>query len=217
MRRFFILPVALAVLFAVGCNDDQVWTPNQQINRIDNLIRDYPATPADFEGFVNDILAGVWDIDDWIVYRHSDIWNSSYYGYDNIGFGRGSQFLDLLFYPNGECHQCYLYAPAPYNNVPYPFLYTTLEWSYDTPSCTITLTNPEYLAEGSQSATTTLRLRYYRYGAFIMDGLQPSDEPLTSFIIRYVGQVDGAASRADYEFKFKDETIYSSLNSSTFR
>lgn len=218
MRRFFTFSALLcATLFLFSCNDNDDWTPRQQISRVANLIDRYPATPDNMQQFIDDILQGVWDIDDWITYLNGTVWGTSYGGFDYVGFGKDSQFLDLVFYPNGTCRQCYLYAPAPYNNIPYPFLYTTLNWSYDIDEMTITLTNNDYLLAGSNFATTQLTLRYYRYGEFIMDGLQPSSAPLTGYTIRYIGEVDGSGTRAEFEDRFKDETVFGSLNGETFR
>lgn len=218
MRRLFTIPIlAFAITALSGCNDNDDWTPRQQINRIANFIDKYPATPESMQLFVEDILQGVWDIDDWITYLNGTVWSTSYSGFDYVGFGKTSQFLDLVFYPDGTCRQCYLYAPAPYNNIPYPFLYTTLSWSYNIDDMTITLTNNDYLADGSSFATTLLTLKYYRYGNFIMDGLQPSSVPLTGYTIRYIGEVDGKATRAEFEEKFKDETIFGNLNGENFR
>ena len=173
MRRLLLLALP-ATLIASSCDDGDNWTPRHQINYVQSLVNDYPATTADFTTFISDIEKGVWDIDNWITYRNDEVWNTSFSGYINTAFGRGSQFLNLIFFTDGTCRQCYLYAQAPYNNIPYPFLYTTLNWSYNTENLTISLTNPTYLSQGSPYAQTALRLLYYRYGEFIMDGLQPS-------------------------------------------
>ena len=82
---------------------------------------------------------------------------------------------------------------------------------------TITLTNTEYLAQDSPYAKTTLRLLYYRYGEFIMDGLQPSPEALNGYKIRYIGTIDNATIRLDYENRYKDEKIFAELNGSSYR
>lgn len=217
MRRFFTLFTSIsALLLSVSCNDDD-WTPRQQINRIDKLISDYPATSDDLRQFISDIENGVWEIDNWITYLNGNVWSTSYSGFTNIAYGKGSQFLDLIFYQDGTCKQCYLYAPAPYNNIPYPYLYTTLLWSFDNEAITIQLTNTDYQAAGSPYAQTTLKLRYYRYGEFIMDGLQPSAESLNGYTIRYIGDIEGAQTRSEYENKFKDETIFASQNGEAFR
>ena len=135
----------------------------------------------------------------------------------NFAFGRGSQFLDLIFFADGTCRQCYLYAPAPYNNIPYPFLYTTLLWSFDGENMTVTLTNTDDQALGSPYAQTSLQLKYYRYGEFIMDGLQPSTEQLEGYKIRYIGTIDNATVRAAFEEQYKNEKIYSTLNGNSYR
>ncbi|MBQ4503620.1 MAG: hypothetical protein II986_08130 [Alistipes sp.] len=217
MRRFFYTLLPLLSLTLVGCDNGDSWTPRHQISRINALIADYPATTDDFLQFISDIENGVWDIDNWVTYRNGDIWNTSYSGFVNTAFGRGSQFLDLVFYADGTCRQCYLYAPAPYNNIPYPFLYTTLLWSFDLDSLTLTLTNSDYQALGSPYYQTSLRLKYYRFGEFIMDGLQPSPEALNGYTIRYIGDTGNAAERAEYQERYKDERIYSTLNGSNFR
>ena len=217
MRRLLLLAPLAAALVASSCNDGDNWTPRHQINYVQSLVNDHPATTADFTTFISDIEKGVWDIDNWITYRNDVIWNTSFSGYINTAFGRGSQFLNLIFYADGTCRQCYLYAPAPYNNIPYPFLYTTLLWSYNAENLTISLTNPTYLSQGSQYAQTALRLLYYRYGEFIMDGLQPSTEQLEGYKIRYIGTIDNAAIRTTFEEQYKDEKIYSTLNSNSIR
>ena len=218
MRRFFIslLLCSLALPFA-GCDNNDDWTPRQQIRRVENLITTYPATKEQFRDFISDIEQGFWDLDNWITYRNGDVWNTSYGDYMNFAFGRGSEFLDLIFYADGTCRQLYLYAPAPYSNIPYPFLYTTLLWSFDSENMTIKLTNTDYQATSSQYAQTTLQLRYYRYGEFIMDGLEPSLEQLNGYKIRYIGSIDNAVIRADYEERYKDEKTYSQLNGESFR
>ena len=217
MRRLLLLAPLAAALVASSCNDGDNWTPRHQINYVQSLVNDHPATTADFTTFISDIEKGVWYIDNWITYRNDEIWNTSFSGYINTAFGRGSQFLNLIFYADGTCRQCYLYAPAPYNNIPYPFLYTTLLWSYNAENLTISLTNPTYLSQGSQYAQTALRLLYYRYGEFIMDGLQPSPEPLNGYKIRYIGNIDSPNIRADYESRYKDENIFATLNGEVFR
>ena len=217
MRRLLLLaPLAIA-LIASSCSDGDNWTPRHQINYVQSLVNDYPANTAEFTSFITDIEKGVWNIDNWITYRNDEIWSSSFSGYINNAFGRGSQFLNLIFYADGICRQCYLYAPAPYNNIPYPFLYTALNWSYNTENLTIKLTNPTYLSQGSPYAQTELRLLYYRYGEFIMDGLQPSPEPLNGYKIRYIGSIYSPNIRADYESRYKDENIFATLNGEAFR
>ena len=217
MRRFFFLPL-LAVCLSIGsCDDGDNWTPRHQINYVQSLVNDYPATEELFRTFIDDIEKGVWDIDNWITYRNDDVWNTSFSGFLNTAFGKGSQFLDLIFYADGTCRQCYLYAPAPYNNIPYPFLYTTLLWSFDIENLTITLTNPQYQSQSSPYAQTSLRLLYYRYGEFVMDGLQPSPEALNGYKIRYIGSIENASIRLDYEQQYKDENIFATLNGESFR
>ncbi len=217
MRRFLFPLFFAAALLAVSCNDNDDWTPRNQIKRVERLINEYPATSEQLKEFISDIEQGVWDLDNWITYRNGDVWNTSFNGFINIAPGKGSQFLDLVFYADGTCRQCYLYAPAPYNNIPYPFLYTTLLWSFDNENLTITLTNTDYQAAGSQYAQTTLKLRYYRYGEFIMDGLQPSTEQLNGYMIRYIGTIDGMNIRAEYEERYKDETTFAELNGESYR
>ena len=217
MRRFFFLPLLAACLFIGSCDDGDNWTPRHQINYVQSLVNDHPATEEVFRTFIDDIEKGVWDIDNWITYRNGDVWNTSFSGFLNTAFGKGSQFLDLIFYADGTCRQCYLYAPAPYNNIPYPFLYTTLLWSFDIENLTITLTNPQYQAQGSPYAQTSLRLLYYRYGEFVMDGLQPSPEALNGYKIRYIGSVENSSIRLDYEQQYKDENIFATLNGESFR
>ena len=217
MRRFLLLLPLAATLFTIGCDDGDNWTPRHQINYVQSLVTDHPATVSDFQTFISDIEQGVWDLDNWITYRNGEIWNTSFSGFINTAFGKGSQFLNLIFYADGTCRQCYLYAPAPYNNIPYPFLYTTLLWSYDSENLTISLTNSEYQAQGSPYAQTTLRLLYYRYGEFVMDGLQPSPEPLNGYKIRYIGTVQSNAIRLDYESRYKDANIFATLNGESYR
>jgi hypothetical protein len=217
MRRFLLLSLLAAGLATVSCDDGDNWTPRHQINHVQSLVNDHPATAEEFRTFISDIEQGLWDLDNWITYRNGDVWNTSYSGFINTAFGKGSQFLDLIFYADGTCRQCYLYAPAPYNNIPYPFLYTTLLWSFNGEDMTITLTNTEYLAQDSPYAKTTLRLLYYRYGEFIMDGLQPSPEALNGYKIRYIGTIDNATIRLDYENRYKDESIFASLNGNKYR
>jgi hypothetical protein len=217
MRRFLLLSLLAAGLATVSCDDGDNWTPRHQINHVQSLVNDHPATAEEFRTFISDIEQGLWDLDNWITYRNGDVWNTSYSGFINTAFGKGSQFLDLIFYADGTCRQCYLYAPAPYNNIPYPFLYTTLLWSFNGEDMTITLTNTEYLAQDSPYAKTTLRLLYYRYGEFIMDGLQPSPEALNGYKIRYIGTIDNATIRLDYENRYKDESIFASLNGNSYR
>lgn len=207
----------MALLAFASCDDNNDWTPHHQIKRIESLITDYPATESEFRQFISDIETGVWDLDNWVTYRNGDVWSSSYGGFVNVAFGKGSQFLDLIFFADGTCRQCYLYAPAPYNNIPYPFLYTTLLWSFDSETNSLTLTNTDYQAAGSSYAQTTLQLKYYRYGEFIMDGLQPSAEPLNGYKIRYIGTIDNAALRAEYIEQYRDEKIYSELNGTVYR
>ena len=217
MRRFLYPLTLLLTITLVGCSDGDTWTPRHQIARIENLISTHPATTSDFTAFVTDLEQGVWNLDNWITYRNGEIWNTSFSGFVNTAFGRGSQFLDLLFYPDGECRQCYLYAPAPYNNIPYPFLYTTLQWNFDPNNLTITLINSNYQALDSPYYKTTLRLLYYRYGEFVMDGLQPSPEPLNGYTIRYIGDTGNATERTDFESRYKDENIYATLNGNSYR
>lgn len=217
MRRLLLFTLTASAMAVSGCDDGDNWTPRHQINYVQSLVSDYPATAADFHTFITDIEQGVWDIDNWITYRNDEVWNSSFSGFINSAFGKGSQFLNLIFYADGTCRQCFLYAPAPYNNIPYPFLYTTLLWSFDSENLTISLTNPNYQAEGSPYAQTSLRLLYYRYGEFIMDGLQPSPEALNGYKIRYIGSVDNSSIRLDYEGRYKDENIFANLNGSSFR
>ena len=217
MRRFLLLSLLAAGLATVSCDDGDNWTPRHQINHVQSLVNDHPATAEEFRTFISDIEQGLWDLDNWITYRNGDVWNTSYSGFINTAFGKGSQFLDLIFYADGTCRQCYLYVPAPYNNIPYPFLYTTLLWSFNGEDMTITLTNTEYLAQDSPYAKTTLRLLYYRYGEFIMDGLQPSPEALNGYKIRYIGTIDNATIRLDYENRYKDERIFAELNGSEYR
>ena len=218
MRQLFTFSIcALIATAAISCDDGDNWTPRHQINYVQQLIDQHPATAEDFKNFISDIEQGVWDLDNWITFRNGEVWNTSYSGFINTAFGKGSQFLDLIFYADGTCRQCYLYAPAPYNNIPYPFLYTTLLWSFDNENLTIKLTNTEYQATGSSYAQTTLRLRYYRFGEFIMDGLQPSPEALNGYTIRYVGDIDTAEKRLEYEERYKDENIFASLNGSSYR
>jgi hypothetical protein len=217
MRRFLLLSLLAAGLATVSCDDGDNWTPRHQINHVQSLVNDHPATAEEFRTFISDIEQGLWDLDNWITYRNGDVWNTSYSGFINTAFGKGSQFLDLIFYADGTCRQCYLYVPAPYNNIPYPFLYTTLLWSFNGEDMTITLTNTEYLAQDSPYAKTTLRLLYYRYGEFIMDGLQPSPEALNGYKIRYIGTIDNATIRLDYENRYKDESIFASLNGNKYR
>ncbi len=217
MRRFLLLSLLAAGLATVSCDDGDNWTPRHQINHVQSLVNDHPATAEEFRTFISDIEQGLWDLDNWITYRNGDVWNTSYSGFINTAFGKGSQFLDLIFYADGTCRQCYLYVPAPYNNIPYPFLYTTLLWSFNGEDMTITLTNTEYLAQDSPYAKTTLRLLYYRYGEFIMDGLQPSPEALNGYKIRYIGTIDNATIRLDYENRYKDEKIFAELNGSSYR
>jgi hypothetical protein len=217
MRRLLLFTLTASAMAVSGCDDGDNWTPRHQINYVQSLVSDYPATAADFHTFITDIEQGVWDIDNWITYRNDEVWNSSFSGFINSAFGKGSQFLNLIFYADGTCRQCFLYAPAPYNNIPYPFLYTTLLWSFDSENLTISLTNPTYQAEGSPYAQTSLRLLYYRYGEFIMDGLQPSPEALNGYKIRYIGSVDNPSIRLDYEGRYKDENIFASLNGESFR
>ena len=217
MRRFLLLSLLAAGLATVSCDDGDNWTPRHQINHVQSLVNDHPATAEEFRTFISDIEQGLWDLDNWITYRNGDVWNTSYSGFINTAFGKGSQFLDLIFYADGTCRQCYLYVPAPYNNIPYPFLYTTLLWSFNGEDMTITLTNTEYLAQDSPYAKTTLRLLYYRYGEFIMDGLQPSPEALNGYKIRYIGTIDNATIRLDYENRYKDEKIFAELNGSEYR
>lgn len=217
MRRLLLFTLTASAMAVSGCDDGDNWTPRHQINYVQSLVSDYPATAADFHTFITDIEQGVWDIDNWITYRNDEVWNSSFSGFINSAFGKGSQFLNLIFYADGTCRQCFLYAPAPYNNIPYPFLYTTLLWSFDSENLTISLTNPTYQAEGSPCAQTSLRLLYYRYGEFIMDGLQPSPEALNGYKIRYIGSVDNPSIRLDYEGRYKDENIFASLNGESFR
>ena len=50
-----------------------------------------------------------------------------------------------------------------------------------------------------------------------MDGLEPSLEQLNGYKIRYIGSIDNAVIRADYEERYKDEKIYSQLNGESFR
>lgn len=217
MRRFFIIPLLLTAFTLSSCNDDDGWSLKEQINRINALVADYPATSSDFRTFIDDLETGVWTIDNWITYRNGDVWSSSYTGYNNIAYGKGSQFLDLIFYGDGTCRQCYLYAPAPYNNIPYPFLYTTLLWSFDAENMAVILTNTDLQAAGNPFAQTTLTLKYYQYGQFIMDGLEPSDQTLNGYSVRYIGTLAGANVRSDYESRYKDEKIYSQLNGTEYR
>ena len=212
MRRFFTYPLLLTVLMLSSCNDDDGWSLNQQINRINALVADYPATSSDFRSFIDDLETGVWTIDNWITFRNGDAWSSSYTGYNNIAYGKGSQFLDLIFYADGTCRQCYIYSPAPYNNIPYPYLYTTLLWSFDYQTMSVILTNTELQAAASPYAQTTLQLKYYQYGQFIMDGLEPSDQVLNGYSVRYIGTVAGENVRNFYQSQYKDEKIYSALN-----
>ena len=218
MRRFFTFALlcSLALSFA-GCNNNDDWTPREQIRRVENLVTTYPATKEQFRTFISDIEQGFWDLDNWITYRNGDVWNTSYGDFMNFAFGRGSEFLDLIFYADGTCRQLYLYAPAPYSNIPYPFLYTTLLWSFDGENMTITLTNTDDQALSSPYAQTSLQLKYYRYGEFIMDGLQPSPEPLNGYKIRYIGNIDSPNIRTDYESRYKDENIFATLNGEAFR
>ena len=211
MRRLLLLAPLAFALVASSCNDGDNWTPRHQINYVQSLVNDHPATTADFTTFISDIEKGVWDIDNWITYRNDEIWNTSFSGYINTAFGRGSQFLNLIFYADGSCRQCYLYAPAPYNDtMPYPFLYTTLLWSFDSKALTIKLTNTDYQALGSPYAQTTLRLKYYRYGEFIMDGLQPSTEQLNGYTIRYIGTIDDPTARQIFADKYiSDQDVVS--------
>ena len=203
MRRLFTFTALCSLMMFMGCSDNDDWTPRQQIRRVERLVSQYPATERDFLQFIDDIEQGLWDLDDWITYRNGEVWNTSYDDFINTAFGKGSQFLDLIFYADGTCRQCYLYSPAPYNeDTPYPFLYTTLLWSYDSQALTIKLTNSEYQALGSPYAQTTLRLKYYRYGEFIIDGLQPSTEQLNGYTIRYVGQVDDPTARKIFADKY---------------
>ena len=195
-----------------SCNDDDGWSLNQQINRINALVADYPATSSDFRSFIDDLETGVWTIDNWITFRNGDVWSSSYSGYNNIAYGKGSQFLDLIFYADGTCRQCYIYSPAPYDNIPYPYLYTTLLWSFDYQTMSVILTNTELQAAASPYAQTTLQLKYYQYGQFIMDGLEPSDQVLNGYSVRYIGTVAGENVRNFYQSQYKDEKIYSALN-----
>lgn len=218
MRRFFTFTLlcSLALPFA-GCDNNDDWTPRQQIRRVEDLVTNYPATKEQFRNFISDIEQGFWDLDNWITYRNGDVWNTSYGDFMNFAFGRGSQFLDLIFFADGTCRQCYLYAPAPYNNIPYPFLYTTLLWSFDGENMTVTLTNTDDQALGSPYAQTSLQLKYYRYGEFIMDGLQPSTEQLEGYKIRYIGTIDNATVRAAFEEQYKNEKTYSTLNGNSYR
>ena len=144
MRRLLLFTLTASAMTVSGCDDGDNWTPRHQINYVQSLVSDYPATAADFHTFITDIEQGVWDIDNWITYRNDEVWNSSFSGFINSAFGKGSQFLNLIFYADGTCRQCFLYAPAPYNNIPYPFLYTTLLWSFDSENLTISLTNPTF-------------------------------------------------------------------------
>ena len=218
MRRLFtLLQLSLIALAATSCSEGDNWTPRHQINYVQQLIDNYPATKEQFHTFISDIEQGVWDIDNWITFRNGEIWNTSYGGVVNTAFGKGSQFLDLIFFADGTCRQCYLYAPAPYNGIPYPFLYTTLLWSFDGENNTITLTNTDYQAIASNFAQTKLVLRYYRFGEFIMDGLEPSPEPLNGYTIRYIGTIDNQQIRAEYEARYKDENIFAALNGSSYR
>ena len=212
MRRFFTYPLLLTALMLSSCNDDDGWSLNQQINRINALVADYPATSSDFRSFIDDLETGVWTIDNWITFRNGDVWSSSYSGYNNIAYGKGSQFLDLIFYADGTCRQCYIYSPAPYDNIPYPYLYTTLLWSFDYQTMSVILTNTELQAAASPYAQTTLQLKYYQYGQFIMDGLEPSDQVLNGYSVRYIGTVAGENVRNFYQSQYKDEKIYSALN-----
>lgn len=203
MRRLFTFTALCGLIICSGCSDNDDWTPSQQIRRVERLVSQFPATERDFLQFIDDIEQGLWDLDNWITYRNGDVWNTSYDDFINTAFGKGSQFLDLIFYADGTCRQCYLYAPAPYNDtMPYPFLYTTLLWSFDSKALTIKLTNTDYQALGSPYAQTTLRLKYYRYGEFIMDGLQPSTEQLNGYTIRYIGQIDDPTARQIFADKY---------------
>ena len=212
MRRFATLFAMLLPLCFCGCDDSDGFTTRDQIRRVNSLINNYPATKSEFREFINDIETGVWDIDNWITYRNGEIWSTTFNNFVNIAFGKGSQFLNLVFYADGTCRQCYLYAPAPYDNIPYPLLYTTLLWSFDTENLTIKLTNTDYQALNSPYAETTLNLRYYRYGEFIMDGLEPSTEPMNGYMIRYIGTIGSPALRLEYQSEYQDESIYAALN-----
>ena len=203
MRRLFTFTALCGLIICSGCSDNDDWTPSQQIRRVERLVSQFPATERDFLQFIDDIEQGLWDLDNWITYRNGDVWNTSYDDFINTAFGKGSQFLDLIFYADGTCRQCYLYAPAPYNDtMPYPFLYTTLLWSFDSKALTIKLTKTDYQALGSPYAQTTLRLKYYRYGEFIMDGLQPSTEQLNGYTIRYIGTIDDPTARQIFADKY---------------
>ena len=218
MRRLFTFTLLCSlVLPLIGCDNNDDWTPRQQIRRVDDLVTTYPATKEQFINFISDIEQGVWDLDNWITYRNGEVWNTSYGDFINFAFGRGSEFLDLIFFADGTCRQCYLYAPAPYNNIPYPFLYTTLLWSFDSENLSIILTNTDDQALNSPYAQTSLQLKYYRYGEFIMDGLQPSTEQLEGYKIRYIGTIDNAAVRTSFLEQYKDEKIYSTLNGNSYR
>jgi hypothetical protein len=81
----------------------------------------------------------------------------------------------------------------------------------------VILTNTDLQTAGSQYYQTTLTLKYYQYGQFIMDGLEPSDQELNGYSIRYIGTLAGANVRTDYQTRYKDEKIYSNLNGTEYR
>ena len=201
MRRYYSIMLLFTAILS-SCDSDGEWTLQQQNSRINALIADSSATSSDFRAFISDIETGLWAIDNWIVSRNGELWSSSYTSTENIAYTSGSQFLDMIFYADGSCRQCYIASTPPDESSIYPYLYTTLLWSFDSSRLAVNLVNTALEATSAKYATTSLILRYYQYGEFIMDGLQPTSNNLDGYTVRYIGTVASPAARTAVESKF---------------
>ena len=160
---------------------------------------------------------GVCIIDDWIEYRDGKEYDSS----ADMGEGpvknQWSQVLDLVFFANGECRQCYCDDMMTGVTIPYPYLYTTLTWEIDTDTDTIILTNPELKEKGDKGAVTRLKLLSCKLGDFILVGNTPSKNGFKEGDYhRLYGHIGTPEERAEYLEKYLDEKVYKPLNDAAY-
>lgn len=187
--RIVIQMICAAAVLAVGCSKDDTQSEKAAVGKMDRLIAEHPATVADMERFVAGICDDVVRTGVWTSYRNGAVEATTLVNRED-----GQQTpkyalspLNLLFFADGKCWQCY--SPQTPPNLEY--LYTELEWKADSDAKAIILTNRGLVAKGCKNGTTRLVLRYYGKNMYILDGMLPTpDDENAECMMRYFVRTD---------------------------
>ena len=186
MRKILMVFIIFALIFtsAVGCKQrDDVNCYNINI----------------------DTVEGLWNIVNWERYENGKLVVSTFeYTPAGTQNTKHQQFLDLMFYADGSCRQFYKELNYTLTGETL-YLYSILNWNFDSDTKTITLSNNNIEAQGLGLATTRLKIIHYDKGEFILEGLQPTPYSLTNVYYRFYGRIGTAKERAEYEERYVSE------------